>query len=496
MNKFVFRFAVILSLTIVIFMWSCSQKNTTEISNETNLIVKKIEKENIVMGSAVGYAGIKPKQYDNFEELKKQASKEELLMLINHANGVVRCYSFWALALNKNADLFAIVKDHINDDTPVETQFGCSKSTKKVGDFFINLVNPKYEDSEIKKLSQTEFNQLDSLLIYKKNNLIARYDAIENAVPTEYLYPKVRNLVIKNHNQTALVTLSKYKNPNDIELILKNKDEDENENPESGYYANYKAIQNFPDARFIPFLEKNLYQTLDNDHYSGEWLELYTAIASYKNQKALELLKVPFTRVQYQNIKQYHIKFVYEAILANKCKLYEDLLWQIWKNDHIITLEGFKYFLSMDGAKTLELSKKELLPHYQIKNTEVIVKREHKIFSENLEETMLNFILLNDKATGYQIIKNKITNADVNDFEMYCKKITSFKDPYFNETLFKRLKREDNPHVYLGIVETLISFKDKSINNRILEARKKNKNMNENWGSEALDEILKKNNIQ
>ena len=48
-------------------------------------------------------AGIKPKQYENFEELKKNASKQELLTLTNHSNGVVRCYSFWALASNKNA---------------------------------------------------------------------------------------------------------------------------------------------------------------------------------------------------------------------------------------------------------------------------------------------------------------------------------------------------------------------------------------------------------
>ncbi|WP_157505936.1 hypothetical protein [Flavobacterium chungangense] len=479
---------------ILLVTLSCSEKNSTKISNETNLIVQKIEKENIVMGSAVGVAGIKPEQYENFEELKKNVSKEELLLLTNHSNGVVRCYSFWALALDKNANLFSIVKNHINDNTQVETQFGCIKSTEKVGDFFINLVNPKYEDSEIKKLSQAEFNQLDSLLIYKKNNLYAGYEAIENAVPTEYLYPKVRNLVIKNHNQSALVTLSKYKNPNDIELILKNKAKDED--AESGYYSTYQAIQNFPDSRFISFLEKNLYQTLDNDHFSGEWLELYKAIASYKNQKAVELLKVPFTKVQHQNIKEYHIKFVYESILANKCKLYDDLLWNIWKNEDIITLEGFQYLLSINGAKTLELSKKELLSAYQIKNIQVTPKIEQKMFSENLEETMLNFILLNDKVTGYHIIKDKITNASVADLEMYCKKITSFKDPYFNETLFKRLKTTDNAYVYLAIVETLISFKDKLINNRILETRKKNKNMNENWGSEALDEILKKNNIK
>lgn len=491
MNKFILRISL-----IVFLAFGCSGKTSSEISNETNLIVKKIEKINVLMGSAVGSAGIKPKQYENFEELKKNASKQELLTLINHSNGVVRCYSFWALASNKNTNLFSIVKDHITDSIAVKTQFGCIGSIEKVGDFFINLVNPKYENTDVRQLSQTEFNKLQSLLINKENNLYAGYDAIENAVPTEYLYPKVREMVVKHHNQSALITLSKYKNPKDIELILKNRHQDLNDDGESGYFYTFRAIQNFPDSHFFPLLEKKLYLTLDNDHFSHEWKELYKAIAAYKNQKALELLTIPFTKVQHHDIKKYHIEFVYEAILANKCELYDDLLWKIWQNEHIITIDGFDYFLKLNSAKTLELSKKEFNSKYQIKQTKVIPKIDKSMFSENLEETMLNFILLNDKSLAYDIIKDKITNAYVNDFEMYCTKVLELKDVSFTETLFKRLKTEDNPHVYLQIVETLISFKDQSINKRILDTRKKNKNMNEDWGNDSLDEILKKNNIK
>lgn len=495
MNKFILRISIIISLILVFLAFGCSGKTSSEISNETNIIVKKIEKINVLMGSAVGSAGIKPKQYENFEELKKNASKQELLTLINHSNGVVRCYSFWALASNKNTNLFSIVKDHITDSTAVKTQFGCIGSIEKVGDFFINLVNPKYENTDVQQLSQTEFNKLEKLLIDKENNLYAGYDAIENAVPAEYLYPKVREMVVKHHNQSALITLSKYKNPDDIELILKNRELDEDE--ESGYYYTYQAIQNFPDSHFFPLLEKNLYLTLDNDHFSNEWLELYKAIAAYKNQKALELLTIPFTKVKHQNIKEYHIKFVYEAILANKCELYDALLWKIWQNEHIITINGFDYFLKLNSAKTLELSKKELNSKYQIKQPKVIPKINKSMFSENLEETMLNFILLNDKVFAYDLINDKIINADVvSDFEMYCTKVLELKDVSFTETLFKRLKTEDNAHVYLQIVETLISFKDQSINKRILDTRKKNKNMNQDWGSDSLDQILKKNNIK
>jgi hypothetical protein len=118
------------------------------------------------------------------------------------------------------------------------------------------------------------------------------------------------------------------------------------------------------------------------------------------------------------------------------------------------------------------------------------------MFSEDLDETMLNFIILNDKPFADTIIKEKIANTDVNDFKMYCNKVLESKDKFFIETLFERMLKDHNPHVYLQIAETLISFKDITINKRILETRKKNKSMNQGWGSDSLDKILKDNNIK
>ncbi|WP_194140130.1 hypothetical protein [Flavobacterium hungaricum] len=126
------------------------------------------------MGSIAGFAAIKPEQYENFEALKETASKEELLLLTNHSNAVVRCYSFWALAQCRNVDLFSIVKAHINDTTQVATEFSCLLSSEKTSDFYINLVNPKYENFEVRQLSEEEFNKLDSILILKKQGQFSR----------------------------------------------------------------------------------------------------------------------------------------------------------------------------------------------------------------------------------------------------------------------------------------------------------------------------------
>lgn len=168
-NKLSIRLSLIIFLVLSFFLLSCSGKNSTVISKETNLIVKKIEKINILMGSGVGFAGIKPEQYDNFEALQETASKEELVLLTNHSNAVVRCYSFWALGQYRNVDLFSIVKKHLSDTTTVATEFGCVLSSETTANFYVNLVNPKYENFGVRKLSEEDFNILDSILIRKKH---------------------------------------------------------------------------------------------------------------------------------------------------------------------------------------------------------------------------------------------------------------------------------------------------------------------------------------
>lgn len=446
------------------------------------------------MGEAVYYSGMKPKQYENFEILVKIASHEELLNLTKHPNGVVRCYSFWALSLKKDINLFSIIKEHINDDEIVNTQFGCMGGQEKVGDFFISIATPNYIDLESKKLSENEYKLLDSILIYKDNNLDSKYRAIENAEPSENLYPKIRDLYLKFNNQSALVTLSKYQKDQDIELILKNR-ENQVKDPESGYYFSYKAIQNFPNLSFIPLLEKNLKSTLDDNGYDSEWREMYRAIAIYKNKKALELLKIPFTNISNQNIKKYHIDFIYDAIIEHQSEIYDELLWKIFDEENLITLYGFEYLLNLNPQKTYELTKRRLIENYQIKNGGMIPKISANMFGDNLEQTMLNFILLNEKTVAYEIISKKIESESVHEFEIYSKKVIELNDKYFVENLFKRLEKEWNAHVYLDIVQTLISFNDESINKRIIETRKKNRNMNEDWGSDSLDELLKANNI-
>src|SRR5678815_5881884 len=74
---------IILTLTLNSF-GQHYQFDKRKISKHAGVIVGKIEKVNQVMSSAVYYEGMRPAQYDNFTELQKQATEDELLELVNH----------------------------------------------------------------------------------------------------------------------------------------------------------------------------------------------------------------------------------------------------------------------------------------------------------------------------------------------------------------------------------------------------------------------------
>lgn len=482
----------ILILILTVSSYAQNNYDETKISNKTKIAVKNIEKVNQLMSSAVGAGGMRPKQWDNFEEFKNIANKEELVELTNHPNGIVRSYSFWALSHKKNVDLFSIVKKHINDDEEISTMFGCIISNDKVGDFFIDVLTREYVDLDSEKMNLTELTELDSLLIYQPNKLSARYSAINRAKPTENLYPKIRELVIEEKNQSALVTLAKYQKEQDIEIIKNNRSE--NDKIESGYYHTYVAISQFPRPEFIPLLENNLNKTLDNTHFSNEWRELYKAIASYKNNKAVELLNIPFSKVEHQNIKKYHIRFVYGAIQEFQDPIYNELYWKIWEEEGSISPEIYKYLFNENPSKAYELTKKEMIENYQPQKSDFEPSAKEVEFTGGIYETMLNILIINDKDLANKVIAEQIQNSNVHNLSLYTSKVN--KQNIFVEPLFERLEDAWNANIFLDLIKTLIDFDNKDINQRILETRKRNKNLIEGWGGKALDKLLLENRIE
>lgn len=480
---------IILFLIITSSLQSQNIYKSSLISKSTNDIVKKIEVINELMSSAVYYEGVKPRQWDNFIDLQKTANKNELIELTNYPNGVVRCYAFWALSYDQSIDLFPILLKNINDYEIVKTQFGCLGGRVMVADFLIEIVTPNYIDLESKKFDDKQFDTLDSLLIYSNSKLNAKSVAISRAKTLDSSYSKMRELVINDKDQDALVKLAKYKNVADIALILGNRSESKLE--EKGFYYTYKAIQEFPHADFLPLLQQNLLLSLDNTHYSHEWKELYKAIALYKNENSVELLKIPFTQTKHDDIKKYHINYIYNAIQVNKDKIYDSILWKLWEDEQRITSDIYYYLKEKDSLKAFELTKKSMLQFPNVYIASIGLNPSDIESLDDMSIIMLDEILKKDFELGIEIIQKNIKSSKVGTFSIFTNKIIGLKNPKLIEPLFERLEIESNPYVYLEIAKVLISYQDDNIIKRIHDTRKTNSNLKEDWGGKELTKLLK-----
>ncbi len=463
----------VICLILSISVMGQAKFDKSKISKEIIEIVQKIKKINTVMEDVVGYEGVRPKQFDHFEDLEKKATKNELMELTNHPNGAVRCYAFWALAYKVDVQLFPIVLKHLDDNEIVETMSGCIIEAEKVGDFFIRVVTPRYFGYDTKKLSPVQLKKLDIALIYTPNKLYATAEALNRVEITEKIYPRIRELYVEENNQTALVVLAKYKKKQDIELILNN---------ESVGYS-YRAIINFPHLKFLPLLEINLKDSLEYRLFRSEGRNLYKAIAQYKNQKALKLLKIPFTRIKDKSIRPYHLDYLYEAISIYKDPIYDNLYWKLWIEENRIGLDLFKYLLKRDPKKTYKMTERSLTHLDQIK------------LSNDLIIEMYQLLIKQDRDLAFEIIRQNIMTANVHQFRVYAKMIPQLNDPSFIKPLFQRLEIEANAHVYLRIAEVLIGYRDKKINQRLAKSINSHQQLREGWGGKALKELLKKKGI-
>lgn len=468
--------------------------DSSALSAVTKKVVLYIEQLNKVSDNIYEETPTGLKRRDILGQLLIVASKEELISLTNHPNGAVRCYSFWALSHKPAVDLFPILINHLSDTANIQVLFGDEGWREKAADFMIEVVTPNRVDIASSKLNSGQLTRLDSILIYTPNDLNAKANAITRALPTEKLYPRLRELVVNDHNQPALVTLAKYRKQQDISLILNNREE--GEGPNAGYFYTYRAISQVPCPDFMPLLRRNLQNTYEESHhYSNEWRELYRAIAAYRSPEAIELLKSPFTKVKSRDIREYHLNFVFAAVQGSTDPIFDDLKWMLWEDGSRIGLEEFKYLSLRNPQRAFLLAKKSLFNIYTMEVSSFGLSFDENNSLDSLPGIMLNLIFQKDSVLGLEIIRANLMQADVHVYPIFSRKAAEICSPSFLKPLFERLDKEDNPWIYLEAVKALIAYKNQGINKKILESRQKNMALRTGWGGKDLDSLLKENNI-
>jgi len=254
---------------------------------EINQIADSIAADNQYKSSGVGYGGVRTSQWERFVTLKDIATNEELQLLTDHTNSVVRCYSFQALAERHDSTTFSILLNHLKDNEYVSTFQGCIMSGTTVGDFFVNVVTPNYISLSAYKLTEFERQTLDSILIFDPQiKLSAKSRLIKDLLPKPQYHERIRELAKEEKNPTAAISLARFQDENDIEII---KAFFKNEKTE--YYAIY-AAREFPHKDFYPALVKIFEREWKEKYYDyPKWRILYQSLAKYDNEQTLEFFE-------------------------------------------------------------------------------------------------------------------------------------------------------------------------------------------------------------
>ncbi|MEO1438340.1 MAG: hypothetical protein AAFV80_22555, partial [Bacteroidota bacterium] len=387
-----------------------------------------------------------------------------------------------------------IIANHIQDTALVRTQFGCVLSDRPTGDFFIDLAMGEFPAYGCRKLSADEIATLDSLLIYTPNYLWSTWTALEQAKPTAMLYPRVREMAILDSNEMALVALAKFQNEEDIELILAHRGESEFEL--GGFRYTYMALDEFTHPAFLFFLEQHLHSTFDRKHYSRDWEFLYKAIANYKNEKALGLLQLPFTEVVHQNIRRYHLGYVFVAIQEHQVPLYEPLMWKLWEEEGQINTSVFNYLSKSDPARAFKITKSYLTdmnPHYGVK---IDLDAPFVFPAENLTEVMIDLALQQDRDYALAGIADQLRDGYNELFPIFADIAIRLKDPALVEPLFDRLENPSFIYSYLKTAEALMAYEAPAIDQRLREAQKKYKHLRKGEEGKALKQLLEVHNLK
>ena len=273
-------------------------------------------------------------------------------------------------------------------------------------------------------------------------------------------------MVINDNNQYALLALAEYQREQDIPLIINNRDKRER----AEYFFTYSAIPRFPHPDFLPFLQKQLMSSCAEIRFDYEVAKLFSAIASFKSEKAVELLELSLDTPK----PGAKANYVFDAIDEFFDPVYEDLYWSLWDKEKLLSKTVFTYLWQRDPQRALSIAKRTF--HDDIETFRSFLGLSFAGYastSPSLIEIMLDTIATRDMQYAVEIIRTNIDSADVHAFPLFARKAAAIRDESFIQPLFNRLEKDDNAYIYLEAAEALIAYNDPGINKRIVEARNK-----------------------
>ncbi len=316
------RQTIIYNVLILITFISCKNDPYNHLNKRLLLKVEEISKLDSYQTGPFEFGDPDNKNLKHpYFYLRDSTKIEDLRLLTNYPNELVRIYSFRVLSEKKDKLLYATIVNHLTDTSKVEVwdyDYGWSST---VADQMINL--------GIRGLDSIHRDSLRDLIFLKHNYLNSTASILYNLKPIEKYYQTTKKLAEQNFGESAYIALASYKKQEDIPLIKKGF---KNFNIYRGEI--FKAVELFPDTAFLPFLF-DFYKTKvkENMDVMDDFKYFYKALAKYQRPDCLKILddmkqRKYYSSEGYWNSNQENI---FEALHKYKCPLYNNLYSELEK---------------------------------------------------------------------------------------------------------------------------------------------------------------------
>ena len=167
-----------LFIIVALILTSCLQKEESSISlpvkiefrlsEKTDSKVNKLINYGEITSRYIGEGGKESEQWRNYFDLRKFATEEELLVLVNHPNPLIRCFAFDVLYHEDHENCFDILKLNLNDTNTIYYQFGCMVETVQVNDYLIEKYSKPVPGVEFKNDSTLKI--IETLVLNDPNH--------------------------------------------------------------------------------------------------------------------------------------------------------------------------------------------------------------------------------------------------------------------------------------------------------------------------------------
>lgn len=429
------------------------------------------------------------------DKVLKIAKSDELEYLaLNGKNPYVKAVAIKALIDRDDKKLFEVFKYSINSkDSIVYTTEHLTSSVSIPAFFFENL-------SFNQKISKERQNEIKSELI----NLIIENEPINKSLLNEIhyqipsdlsYYEKIKNLVVETKSSNLLVSLAKYQNENDIELIKSFKEN------------SFPAIEEFPNNEFLPFLENYI------NHYD-EFPYMF-AVSEFCNEESVNLVS-KIVELKTTNLKNslcsenYCLEAFYNQIYMNDCKMYYPILEKLWLSHKILSFDILDNFeKNHNKEETADFILSGLLLNGSSELISYNMYDLEKMLNQNIEEDLtfdkigklvkLLNKLKNLSEEKYQTALPKvildIDDLETNDFVYRLhdnQSLSKYKDSFI-----EKMKNNDTAYGLLVIMEGVKEINDKKLFEEcfeIIKVRREEFHTYPIW-EKRLQEFLKENKL-